>query len=212
VTVTESADLKLAIAACEWLKRPGKSLQILGNPGVLDRSNTAVGPVNHASRVADMQTKNWLLRTRVRFASEQVSPYDKAAFATALARMIDNSIGNKRVISHLEAPFSELSLAHGTKLHAHDLFPLSASSNTCVLLPFLFLGSVSTSNIKVEATPEQLDSLCLWVQPRLQQPTDLRTIRRLYEELIEWIDDEVMGATIFSESWRLARGLIDMRI
>ncbi len=212
LTFMENSRLKLAIAASEWLKRPGKYVQVLGNAGVLDRSNTAVGPVCRSSKVADIQAKNWLLRKRVRFASEQVSPYDHAAFATALARMVDNSIGNTRVISHLEARFSGLSLARGIKLYAHHLFPLAASSNTCVLLPFLFLGSKRTNDIKIEATPEQLDSLCLWVQPRLQQPTDIRSIRRLYEELIAWIDEEVMGTTIFSESWRLARGLIDMRI
>ncbi|WP_159917959.1 ATP-binding protein [Pantoea sp. 18069] len=211
VAIAQNYEDKLAIAAVEWLKLPGKFLQILGNADVLDRSNTWVGPVHPSNQGARVQAMDRWLRTRVRFASEQVPPYDHAAFATALARMISSSIGNQRVISHLEPRFAALSLASETRLHAHDLFGLVAPSNTCVLLPFLFLGSARANNMKIEATPEQLDRLCLWVQPRLQRPADLSVIRRLYDELIAWIDDEVMGPTIFSETWRLARGLVDLR-
>lgn len=210
VAIVEHTNFKLDIAASEWLNRPKKFLQILGNPGVLDRSNTSVGPDNPQSQASRIQNSNWLLRTRIRFASEPVPPYDHAALATELALMISKSFGNQRVISPMEDRFSALSLAGKTKLHAWYLFPVSAS-NTCVLLPFLFLGSKRENGMKVEVTPEQLDRLCLWTQPRLQRPADLRTIRRLYEELIAWIDDEIMGATIFSDRWRLARGLVDMR-
>lgn len=211
VAIAEQPGSKLAIAASEWLKRPQKSLQILGNPGVLDRSNTWIGPDRARDRVARIQTKNWLLRPRFRFASEPAPPYDRAAFAIALASIVSTSFSNRRVISYLEPRFAALSLAEGNELYVRPLFPLAAPSKTCVLLPFLFLGSAREDGTKIEATSEQLDRLCLRIQPRLQWPADLSTIRRLYDELIDWIDNEVMGATIFSEAWRLARGLIDMR-
>lgn len=194
VVISEHSNMRLAIAASEWLRRPDKAIQILGNPEIFDRSRTLAMPT-HARDL------------RIRFASEKVSPYDNAAFATALARTISGSLGNERFISHLDDRFAKLSLARDTKLRARHLFPLVASSDTHVLLPFLFKRKMHANGVSIEATPEQLERLCLWIRPRLHQPTDLETIRQLYNGLIDWIDNQVMRSTIFSERWFSARGL-----
>lgn len=198
-----------AILASEWLKKPNKSLQILGNTEIFDQPANTRNELDH-SRKNKVEIENQLFRTRLRFASQPMQPNDNAAFASALFRMIRSPHGNERVMSPLDDRFADLSLATGITLRARHLFPLVVSSNTQVLLPFLFLGSVRDNKIQVEATNEQLDRLCHWVQPRLQRHTDLSKIRSLYDELIDWIDNQIMGKTIFSERWRLARGLVDI--
>lgn len=209
VVIREDSDFQLGIVASEWLKRPNKSLQLLGNPEVFNpSSDTWVDLDKVGDRIKKLETKHFLLRTRYRFASEPVPPYDNAAFATALDRIIDARHGNQRVIATLEDRFSALSLKGDIRLHARHLFELSPKSNTQVLLPFLFIGAARDSKIQIEAKHEQVDRLCRWVQDKLQQPADLIEIRRLYDELISWIDNEVMGQTIFAERWRQARGLL----
>lgn len=197
----------IAIIASEWLKIPNKSLKILGDEEIFNKSSNRVLSNQAPRGVFQGKIYNELLPPRYRFASGKVEPYDSAAFAAALAQMIDRPFGNHRVTAHLCNRFTRLSLARETSLYARNLFPLVATGDTDVLLPFLFRGAVRDNGVSIEVTSEQLTRLCCWVSPRLKQPTDLETVQQLYKELIDWIDNEVMGATIFSERWLLARGL-----
>lgn len=192
---------RAALVASEWLKIPEKSLKIIGDNEIFNKS-TEIKSSN------PKYINNNFLDLRFRFASERLEPYDDAAFAAALAKIIRRPFGNERYRSPLRERFARLSLASGTKLYARNLFPIISGNNTDVVLPFLFRGTAQENGISIEATSEQIERLCIWVQPRLHRPSDLGTIRGLYNELIHWIDNEIMAATIFSEKWFLARGLI----
>lgn len=208
VVISESHDFKIKIAATEWLRGSGKSLQVVGNEAVLERSNAFIGPETLRGRSSRAQVARNLLRNRFKFSDQPSPPYDRAAFATALAEMVGKTLGNQRVIAHLDAPFDALALQPEIKLFARSLFSLAASSKKTVLLPFLFLGSARENGKKIEVSSEQIEKLCLWVHPRLNRQIEINEVRRLYMELITWVDEEVMRPTMFWEKWSLARGLV----
>ncbi|MCX5473503.1 ATP-binding protein [Alcaligenes sp. A-TC2] len=198
----------LTLIASEWLNKPNRSLQFLGNEKtIINKSSNIVATDEASNRTIQRKIKNEWHLPRVRFASGKVNPYDDAAFAEALAQMINHPFGNQRVKSYLCDRFAGLVLAPDTRLNARNLFPLVAASDTDVLLPFLFRGALHGNGVSIEATSEQLERLCNWVTPRLKHPSNLESIQQLYKDLINWIDNEVMGATIFSERWLQARGL-----
>ncbi|MCX5592008.1 HD domain-containing protein [Alcaligenes endophyticus] len=197
----------LPIIASEWLKKPGRYLQVLGDDEVLNKSGDTVATHEVPNQIIQETIKHDYYSYRFRFTSEKVEPYDNAAFAAALAQKMSSTVSNQRVKSYLCDRFAGLALAPNTALNVPNLFPLCAASETDVLLPFLFRRKRGSIDGSIEATSEQLKRLCEWVKPRLKQPSDLDSIHRLYSDLINWIDNDVMSKTIFSERWLLARGL-----
>ncbi|WP_440532662.1 hypothetical protein [Variovorax sp. YR566] len=182
VAISESRDFKIKIAATEWLKDSGKSLQVIGNEAVFERSNVFIGPETLRGRSSRSQVTRNLLRDRFKFSNHSNPPYDRAAFVTALAEMIGRTSGNQRVFTHLDAPFDALALKPEVRLFARPLFSLAASSKNPVLLPFLFLGSARENGKKIEVSPEQIERLCLWVHPRLNHQIEINEVRRLYRD------------------------------
>ena len=69
-------------------------------------------------------------------------------------------------------------------------------------LPFLFRGHAGV----VESNPAHLDKLSSWSLFRVEHSSSNSEIRRLYEELVEYIDNEVMGQSAYSALWQKARG------
>ena len=207
IEISENSDSKIAIFASEWMKRPNKFLQVHGNPKIFDTPAPLVENNDVQNLINEINSSNTFLHPMYKFTSDKVELHDEAAFACALARMMNRAFVNERVITHLDGKFSALSLSPETRIRARNLFPLIAHSNTPVLLPFLFRETQRDNGIFIEATAEQIEKLCKFIQPKLQNPADLKTIRALYNELIDWIDNQVMGKTVLSKKWFKARGL-----
>jgi hypothetical protein len=91
-----------------------------------------------------------------------------------------------------------------TKIRARYLFDIPPPKNKkFILLPFLFCSQTSL----ITATPTQIDALCKWVQPHLEIPASLEEIRKAYEELIRYIDYDIMQPSPHWETWKNARGI-----
>lgn len=75
--------------------------------------------------------------------------------------------------------------------------PYRAENRSWIILPFFF--------DKKGVTLEELDSLCVWVKKNIANKSiSLETIKQKYDEMIKWIDNDVMGGIV---EWRNARGL-----
>jgi hypothetical protein len=56
-------------------------------------------------------------------------------------------------------------------------------------------------------TSDQLNRLVDWVEPNLKSSMPKPEIRRIYLELVKYIDEEIMARSIFGPRWKLLRGL-----
>jgi hypothetical protein len=59
----------------------------------------------------------------------------------------------------------------------------------------------------VESSPTHLDKLSSWSLSRVERPSSISEIRTLYERLVTYIDEEVMGKSPHRVLWQEARGL-----
>lgn len=206
IIVISDFDLIIAIIASEWMKNSGRFIQMVGHPLVFSRAEY----LDLVSRIRKERPNihvdiHAALRPKLRFTKSQADPYDRAALVTELYYMSRITHINERFYCYVGDGFEKLSLA-GAVPRARALFPYTRPTTPKVLLPFLFLGS-RRNNSNIEATPEQIDALSRWVQPKLEQSLDLSKIKSLYYELINWIDNDVMIGTAFNDQWRNARGL-----
>jgi len=202
----EYNDFTIGTLISEWLKKPGRMVQIVGSPHVYDFSRLFVGPETPMSRINRSQKNSVFYRNRYHFKNELGALYDNPALAYALAERIANSPGNRRFLLPVTGEFEILSLAPGNKLLAQYLFPINSPSENYAVLPFLFVAEPQ-GGVTVQASSAQLDALCNWVLPRLKQPAPFADVKRSYENFINFVDLEIMRPTIFWPRWHTARGL-----
>ncbi len=89
-------------------------------------------------------------------------------------------------------------------LGVYYLFEIPSENKHVVLLPFLFLNTRNDKNTStVRATSSELDRLVKWILPRLEK------VRKKYDELIGYIDNDVMKDSPFWDVWKEARGIED---
>lgn len=207
VLIPESSHYMLEITISEWLALGNRYLQAQGNPQVYDPSLIKKITKSSSELANTIRIEDEILRLKYQFTKTRKEHYDNAALASKLIRLSNQPLGNKRFIMHIDSKFSKLTLNQNTKLSAHNVFSLLAPSNTYVLLPFLFRDKNKENDASIEATPEQLKRLYKWVQPQLRHHIEIDEIQQLYEQLISWIDNEVMANTYFHDRWLQARGL-----
>ncbi|MDX8127429.1 ATP-binding protein [Methylomonas sp. OY6] len=170
----------------EWYKTTGKTVQVIEN-----ESN---------------QKDDFNLRYQ--FAKKPQPLYSNKALAIQLAHRMHLSDSNRRFILGFQDKFEKLYLSESTKLRAGYLFEIYQPTARFVLLPFLFSGtSRRRPSPKVSATPSELDALCKWLQPNLEKLASIEEIRKEYENLIAYIDDEIMTPSLYWEDWKIARGI-----
>lgn len=200
----------LSIILSEWIKTPGNTVKIAGSEQIFENISPFVGPEKIGGKLRREQSERSRFRNHYRLRNEVQELWDKSALATELARAMLFLHGNRRYILCVQDLFQSLILSPDTKLRAKRIFPHLTSGNNYILLPFLFLGNAKDDGVSVESTPAQIDALCRWTQNRLTHPKSIEDIRRMYYEVIDFIDNEIMKKTIYWERWRHARGLADV--
>lgn len=199
----------LSIILSEWIKIPGKTIQVAGSDQIYAKKTLFEGPETIGGKIRREQSERARFRNHYKLSSAPQELWDKSALATELARAMAFQHGNRRYILCVRDLFKSLTLKPDTKLRARKIFPNLTSGNDYILLPLLFLGNVKDDGIAVESTPAQIDALCRWTQNRLTHPASIEDIRQMYYEVINFIDNNVMKGTVYWERWRSARGLAE---
>jgi len=197
----------LSIILNEWVKIPGNTVKVVGSDLVCGQRPLFIGPERLGNRHEREQNERADFRNHYRLRIEPQDLWDKNALATELVNTITMPRGNQRYLLCVQDLFNQLALRSDTTLRARNIFPDLVFKGDHILLPFLFLGRAKANGVIVEATPVQIDALCRWTQSRLTHSASLESIRNLYCELINFIDNEVMRPTIYWERWKFARGL-----
>lgn len=104
--------------------------------------------------------------------------------------------------------FKQLDIQVGEKIPGvMFVFPLSKNDAYFILLPYRFWSSKENGAF-VTATPEEIDFLCAWIKPRLKDKRlTITEIREKYQNLIDYIDNDLMPSQGFAKEWAQARGL-----
>lgn len=134
-------------------------------------------------------------------------PYTRDALSVKLASMLEEMQSNRRLILLLH-PFlkrwEKLELKGGEPIRARNIFP-NFSERGEILLPYL-VSSVSVSaTVRAKVDVIKLDEICEYVCPRLKVKLKVSEIKELYLTLIDFIDNEIMASSEFSEEWAAAR-------
>lgn len=188
----------------EWTKTAGNTVQFCGRKEILaDPTKAGSNPLKDCYDM--IQGGTLMARNSLHLRRDHQPPYDECALATEIFRASITVESNRRYI--LNSPkFSQLSIKTEEEINAWPLFPGYPTPHP-VMLPFLFQGIFKDTDRRVEVTPEQMDLICRWVQVRLVTPATLVEVRRWYEDLIQYIDDEIMKPTIFWDRWKIMRGM-----
>lgn len=170
----------------EWLKKENRTVQIIESE--------------------NYPADNHILRYQL--ANAPQPSYSSGALATSLAQVMRQFNQNQRFVLDFQDIYSALHLKNDTKTRASYLFSVSPRNAKFVLLPFLFRAQqFGGKPSEVTATSSQLDALSKWVQPHLDTPASLAEIRREYEGLISYIDNEIMQPSPHWQAWKTARGI-----
>ncbi|MBI6632310.1 ATP-binding protein [Pseudomonas paralactis] len=197
----------LSIILTEWVKTPGNTVKIAGSDSIYKQRPSFVGPEKIGGRQQRERIERAQFRNHYRLRGAPQELWDKSALATELASAMALLHGNRRYLLCVQDLFKSLALSSGTKIRARKIFPNLVGEGDQILLPFLFLGHAKQNGVTVESTPAQIDALCRWTQSRLSHSASFETIRCLYGDVINFIDNEVMRPTVYWERWRRARGL-----
>jgi len=196
----------LSIILNEWLKDDNRTVQILEPAQTLVAPSSSSGAPESPENVMTRELQRAATyRLRYQLKKEPQPAYTLKALATRLVGVTHEVHGNRRFILNCNEERSHLFLKKATKVRASHLFLVSPRNANVVLLPFLY--RYSNQGPQIQCTPEQLDALCRWVQPRLVTESAISEIRKDYEGLIKYIDDSVMRPSLYWEFWRRARRL-----
>ncbi|MFC5583358.1 hypothetical protein [Rhodanobacter terrae] len=198
-TGSPSGDAVPTLALLAWEREKNGSVQILAVDELNPASASAAGHLGTPAGVEHTMRETRRMNPVLRFSLDPQPYYSDAAFALHL---ISNarSIGNHRcLVAIRDARWLRLALRKDFQLPATWLIRPCASSPTAMLLPYLFTSG------EVQVTPSQLMRLCVRMQPLLAVELTIDEVRHLYEDLITYIDDDLMAASAYAARWRAAR-------
>lgn len=196
--------LMLPLLLKSWVAYTGGTVGVI-EPGSVDEETETVPPTSGQSG----HLKNFILndkRFRTRYSLRKFAQpaYTPGALAVRLASLVGSGFQNQRfLLSADDARWRGLWLKLPLSLRASPLFIVVDPKAKFVVLPFLFRAHARG----VESNPEHLDKLSSWSLSRVEHPSTVSEIRKLYEELVRHIDDEIMGTSVYGPRWRTARGL-----
>lgn len=204
---SSGSDCRLLLFLNEWLKVDSGTIQVLEPKTISHRME-----LNLASRVAQRSPFVRLgyvpeLRNLYQLKKEPQPAYSAAVLAMRLRNIARSRLGNQRCYLNCDKRWSKLFLKVGTKVSAHKVLTVFSKDTKPVLLPFLFRFGGLEGTSKIEVTPEQLDAICKWVAPHLITPASLDEIRKVYLELIDYIDKDIMKPSPHWNFWKTERGL-----
>lgn len=179
----------------------------VGPKHIHDPSSVFVGPETIAARRQRELIERAMLKTHFSLTNGPQQLWDNSALAAGLVQALSVWGGNRRYVLCVDDRWSLLTLQPTTKIVARHLLSILSPSRNHILLPFLFRGNPTKEGIEVEATVEQIDTLSQWTHSRLRSPVSKDAIRQAYQELIAFIDYEIMKPTIFWDRWKRARGV-----
>lgn len=195
-------DILLRLILKTWLHDPGRTVGVIAPESVKEKSDVA--PLMGEGRNLILEHRRSERQFRTRYSLKKIAqpPYTPEALATRLAALVRLRGANQRFLFIGDERWRTLWLREAIPLRALPLFVVADPAAKFVILPFLFVGHAE----KVEATPDQLDKLSFWSLSRIQDSSPISEIRRLYEELVSYIDNEIMYKSIHRDLWRRSRG------
>jgi len=185
----------ISLAAHAWMKEKNGYVQTL--------SIDELGPDRVNSRSANSANNGAFGLRRAqpvfRFSLTPQPCYTDAAFAENLIKVILFS-GNRRYLAAIrDNRWQRLKLRKNAAILAGPLMRIYANEQSLMLLPYLF------SESQAQATPPQLERLYERIRPLLVDDLSIDEIRRLYQDLTAYIDDEVMAQSKHAKHWLEAR-------
>ncbi|MGA3037427.1 MAG: ATP-binding protein [Vulcanimicrobiaceae bacterium] len=141
-----------------------------------------------------------------RLSSSPALPYTADVFAVELYNATRRSHGScaRYTIETDDIRWTNLVLENGTG-PAPPLFTAPSRLTKVILLPFLFSSNNRARDRWVSATDTELNRLSQWTAEHVANPTSVADIRRAYNELVTFIDDEIMGNSEYGEEWASLR-------
>lgn len=152
--------------------------------------------------LADFPLRSKRFRIRYSLKKTPQPAYTPGALAARLASLVGSVNYNQRFMLSDDDKWDGLWLRESVSLRASPLFISATPGAKFVVLPFLFLGR----DRAVEASPTHLDKLSSWSLSRVERPSSISEIRKLYEDMVAYIDGEVMDKSVHRDLWRKARG------
>jgi hypothetical protein len=192
-------DCTMQIILNEWLKVKNRTVQVLAPKYAEENAVVTTNSIRKPPRN---------FHARYQLKTEQQDLYNSDALASRLIGLMGETLGNTRFLLDCDNKWCLLYLKQGTKIRANNVFMVhSPDTFQLVLLPFLYRQRTPSQPLRIEITPEQLDKLSKWVQPLLVYPAEVTDIKAAYEELIHYIDEDVMRQSAYWERWKEAREL-----
>jgi Histidine kinase-, DNA gyrase B-, and HSP90-like ATPase len=198
----------LSVILNEWLKNDTRTVQVIVPEAPSTGASAVAGtPQSTGNTIAihAQDTAKYRLIYQLKKGSQL--PYSPQALAARLAGAIRETAGNRRFILNCDDRWSCLFLKPDTSVNASPLFNVFPRDAKFVLLPFLYRSYDLGGGRSIECTDEQLNALCKWVVPHLVTLASVSDIHKAYEELITYIDDEIMQQSSLWDVWKRARGL-----
>lgn len=201
LTVNSETDI-LPVIFNEWQKDNKNTIQILG----MEYDNDI--DFGRKIKFLDYQLKK-----------EAQPAYDKTALAIGLTEVFEKfSFGNARAILNSGSDLindyrnlflkKDVSISRGYNLIR--IFPVCPIDSYFIMLPFLYrkfrgdsIGIVET----IETSNEKITELCKWIQPNLLHESSFEAIRTSYNDLINYIDNEIMPASSYNDFWKGKRNI-----
>lgn len=152
--------------------------------------------------MANVKLNEKRFRIRYNLSKSAQNAYMPMALAARLASLVGLGFHNQRFLLNADDRWRGLWLRVPVSLRAEPLFIVADPTSKFVVLPFLFRGHAKM----VESNSAHLDKLSSWSLSRVEYSSSFSEIRRLYEELVGYVDDEVMGQSAYNALWQKARG------
>lgn len=190
-----------------WTSTPGNSIKVVGSNKIYEKKSEFCGPDTFATKNKRERIVDAALENHYLFKKEPQELWDDAALATSLHKAMTRPFGNRRYLLCAGGKFPNLILKPGSKFRAISLFPTLKNNDNYILLPFLFLGNKRSNGLLVDSSPDKLYALCDIVKSELLTPYTIDEIKFFYQEVIEYIDNQVMMNTTYWPAWELGRGL-----
>jgi hypothetical protein len=196
----------LALILNEWLKSSGNTVQVL-EPSPRDSSPLGEAGLSTGSfsNMAEQSSVFQGQRPRYRLCKVAQPFYSDLALAMQLAEKSQGLLGNNRYTLYVDSErWRTLFLSKETKVRASPLFIVAPRNSHIILLPFLFRSFLNKKS--VACTDEQLRRLCEWIKPHLEVIASFDEVKKAYEDLVHYIDHEVMELSPDRSYWSRLRG------
>jgi hypothetical protein len=195
-------DLMMRLLLRSWVTYEGGTVGVIEPKPINEQIELARLPGGRDNPMETATLNDKRFRTRYNLSRSEQPAYTPEALAARLISRVGLGLHNQRFLLNADDCWRGLWLKVPFSLRASPLFIVADPKPKFVVLPFLFRGHAKT----VDSNSTHLDRLSSWSLSRVEQPSSFSEIRKLYEELVAYIDDEIMGRSAYNKLWRKARG------